>query len=714
MSKYRRIQWLSLLPCVLSSVPTSACAGVKAGTAVIDITPINLPVLVNGGFTSRTIGTIKSRLQARAVVLSSEQTSLAIVVVDTCMMSRDFLDETKTHIAARTGIPQDHLLISATHTHSAPSAMACLGTELDSDYVPYLRNQLIEVVERAQSHMVWAEAGFARIAAPQLTASRRWILRPDRIGTDPFGNRTVRANMHPSTDPEELIGETGPEDPELSLLALRTTEGRPLAVLANYSMHYFGDSDISADYFGLFCEGLQKQLSNDGACVAILSHGCSGDIWRRDYGRPETWRPETSIESYAAEMVDLANRALSSMTYQKISDLQMIERRLPLRYRVPDQQRLEWARRIVAELGDRLPQTPAEIYAREQIHLHEWQQTEVVIQALRIGEIAIVTTPCETYAITGLKLKAASPFPDTMVIELANGGDGYIPPPEQHLFGGYNTWAARTAGLEVQAEPKITENAIELLEEISGRQRRDTELPIGPASTAILKLAPIRWWRLNEFRGPIAVDSGPCHKDAWYEPAVTFALDGPDSEAFCGPNERNRALQFVGGRVRTRLPEIKTSWTVCLWIRNGLIDTLREETGWFCSRDHDHGLTRFGEHLGLGGTSGNEGKLIYQFGRDSTHRIAGQTRIDRWTWYQVSLVRDGESVQIYLNGKLEAEGAAPMVTIDEMFFGGRSDLVSSWEGRLDEIAIFDRALSSSDLEALFNAARLQPGTQTSD
>ena len=40
------------------------------------------------------------------------------------------------------------------------------------------------------------------------------------------------------------------------------------------------------------------------------------------------------------------------------------------------------------------------------------------------------------------------------VIELANGGDGYIPPPEQHLLGGYNTWPARSAGLEVGAEPR--------------------------------------------------------------------------------------------------------------------------------------------------------------------------------------------------------------------------------------------------------------------
>ena len=131
--------------------------------------------------------------------------------------------------------------------------------------------------------------------------------------------------------------------------------------------------------------------------------------------------------------------------------------------------------------------TTTEVYAREQIILHERQQTEIVVQALRIGDIGIATTPTETYAITGLKIKAASPLPQTMVIELANGGDGYIPPPEQHLLGGYNTWAARSAGLEVMAEPKIAEAAHRVCWRKSAASRgANGELSDGPAARAIL------------------------------------------------------------------------------------------------------------------------------------------------------------------------------------------------------------------------------------
>ena len=66
-----------------------------------------------------------------------------------------------------------------------------------------------------------------------------------------------------------------------------------------------------------------------------------------------------------------------------------------------------------------------------------------------MGGLGITAIPDEVFAITGLKLKMRSPFDMTMNITLANGSEGYIPPPEQHRLGGYTTWPARTAGLEV-------------------------------------------------------------------------------------------------------------------------------------------------------------------------------------------------------------------------------------------------------------------------
>src|SRR5690606_2318775 len=225
--------------------------------------------------------------------------------------------------------------------------------------------------------------------------------------------------------------------------------------------------------------------------------------------------PDPSIDAYTDSLVEIAVRALADARHED-ADLAMAERRFTLNYRVPDRQRLEWAERIVAAMGDRPPANLPGVYAMEQVILHERQRTEVVVQAVRVGDIAIATTPTETYAITGLKIKAASPLPRTIVLDLANGGDGYIPPPEQHLLGGYNTWPARSAGLEVTAEPKIAEAAIRALEEVAGKPRRVPEVSNGPAARAILESRPLAYWRLNEFTGPHAVDATGNGRDAVY------------------------------------------------------------------------------------------------------------------------------------------------------------------------------------------------------
>ena len=691
---------LTLAALLIVSAAEVVNADFKAGAAVVDVTPDKLPVLVNGGMTSRSLDKVKTRVNARALYFGDGKEQLAIVVVDSCMIGRVLLDDIKALAKVKTGIPTDRILISATHSHSAPASMGCLGTDADPDYVPFLREKVVQAIAAAQAAQQPARIGFASAEAPEYTALRQWIRRPDRIAEDPFGNLTVRANMHAGANWDDAVGEAGPEDPQLSLISVQTRDGKPLAVLGNFSMHYFGDSDISADYFGLFSEGLKQRLAPDSNFVGMMSHGCSGDIWRRDYTKPDSWDPALTIDTYANGLLDIAMKALEGVQYRDDVSIAMAEQRMTLKYRVPDKQMLEWSRRIMNEVGDRLPTTQTEVYAREQILLHEAQQAEIVVQALRIGDIGIATTPNETYAITGLKIKAASPLAHNMVIELANGGDGYIPPVEQHAFGGYNTWEARSAGLEVKAEAKITQAAISLLETVSGKARRSYALPMGSASETIQSLKPAAWWRLNEFTGPVAADSSGHHRDANYEAAITYYLEGPQSAAFCGPNAINRAPHFVSGRLRSRAADLGTSYSVSLWIWNGMPNDGRDISGWFYSRDHDHGISAFGEHLGVGGKSGHTGALIYQHGQSAESRLAGKTEIARWVWSHVVLVRDGEKVQVYLNGKLEIEGKAPSVEIEELMLGGRSDNDSNWEGRLDEAAVFDRALTAEEVAKL--------------
>lgn len=686
-----------------------ADAEFRAGAAIVDVTPTKFPVFVNGGMTSRNADQVTTPVNARAIVVDDGEERVAIVVVDSCMMPRPLLDDAKALAATRTSISADHMLISATHTHSAPASMGCLGTDADPNYVPFLREKLAEVIATAEANLEPAEIGWGSIDAPDYTALRRWILRPDKLRDDPFGNPTVRANMHAGRNWDDVVGESGPEDPQLSMISIRAKSGsRPLALLSNFSMHYFsGPKPLSADYFGEFCNDMQTRIAGkpgDGRppFVAIMSHGCSGDIWRKDYKNPEPIAVEQmKMEQYATGLADLAMKAYENISYSSNAPVNMAEARMELDYRVPDLQLLEWSQKIVTEMGDRLPKSQQEIYAREQIILHERQSTEIVVQGLRLGNIGIATTPNETYALTGLKVKLQSPLEQTMVIELANGGDGYIPPPEQHMLGGYNTWAARSAGLEETAEPKIVEAALGLLEEVTGETRTSYVQSRGISAKRILAAKPAAYWRLDEMQGLRAEDSSSNHADAILEPPVAFFLSGAASDKYCQNGELNRSAHFAGGRLSARLPELKNDYTVTFWCWNGMPTDARSVTGWFFGRGHNWGVDKKSEALGLGGVDNHPGKLIFQTGEGV--EAVGKTALERWTWYQITLERSGDTVTVYLNGEPELsvteQGDFPD-HYSEIFFGGRSDGKENWEGRLDEIAVYTRALSQQELTSL--------------
>src|SRR5204862_1008363 len=162
---------------------------------------------------------------------------------------------------------------------------------------------------------------------------------------------------------------------------------------------------------------------------------------------------------------------------------------------------------VVSKFKDGKPTNQPEIYAREQVFLHDKPFRDVKLQAIRIGDVGIAAIPCEVFALTGLKLKAQSPLVKTFTIELANGEEGYIPPPELHALGGYTTWPARTACLEVGAEPKIAEAALGLLEQVSGQKRRDVKEPAGPYVDAVLASKPKAYWRCDEMGGARAGDA---------------------------------------------------------------------------------------------------------------------------------------------------------------------------------------------------------------
>jgi hypothetical protein len=681
--------------------------GFRAGAHAIDITPEQMPVIVNGGFTERSANRVTDRLHARCLVLDDGTTRLAIAVVDNCLIPQPLIDEAKRLASQATGIPEKQMLVSATHTHSAPAAVAILGSRADEAYVKFLPGQIAEGIRRAAANLAPAKIGWTTIAVPEGTSCRRWITRPDRAKTDPFGEPTVRAMMHPGFQNPDYVAPAGPADPGLSLLAVQSPEGRPIALLANYSMHYHGASPVSADYYGAFAEEIQRHLGADGQdppFVAIMSQGTSGDLHNRDYDQPK-FRWDKGLLQYAQAIAEPAIAAYKTITYRDSVSLAAAERTMTLRRRVPGAERLAWAKQLAAKIGDRLPKTQPEIYALEAIYLHNDPVRTFKLQALRIGELGIAAIPCEVFGITGLKLKAQSPLLPTINFELANGYEGYIPPPEQHKLGGYTTWPARSAALEETAEPQIVEAMLSLLEEVAGKPRRKVVESHGTYAQAVLAAKPAAYWRMSEFQGPVARDSSGNQRDGRYEDGVAFYLDGPASDAFCGPGVVNRCAHFAGGRMLASVQGLGPSYSVEFWCWNGLPSDARPVTGYLFARATEGQQPASSECLAIAGTAPQPGRLMFSSGQQADS-LCGGPEIKLRTWHHVVLVRDGLQVTVYLDGKPCIQGttkSAASADASRLFFGGRFDQTATFEGKIDEVAVYARAIGADEVAQRFAA-----------
>src|SRR5439155_10898610 len=127
-----------------------------------------------------------------------------------------------------------------------------------------------------------------------------------------------------------------------------------------------------------------------------------------DYGNPKA---STTLAQYADGVAKVAYEAYKRIEYRETIPLKMVQRSLTLDRRVPNEERLAWAKPILDKLGAAKPKTQPEIYAREARFLHEQPKRELLLQALRIGDFGIAAIPNEVFAVTGLKLKLFTRLP---------------------------------------------------------------------------------------------------------------------------------------------------------------------------------------------------------------------------------------------------------------------------------------------------------------
>ena len=451
----------------------------RAGAATSNITP-PLGAGIVGNFEVPPATHVHDELHVRCLALDDGQTRLIFAVVDNVSVNREVFDEAKRRIHDVTGVPTAHLLMSATHTHSATSAAGPNRIALRDfesgpkpaldEYQTWLVQRIVDGVRRALNHLEPARIAWGAGQVPQHVFNRRWLLKEGRTVVNPFGGHD-RAIMNPGSSRADLLEPAGPTNPEVQFISVQSTGGRPIALLANYWLHYVGGvplGHISADYFGAFADRIQELLGADRSAVpfvGLLANGPCGDVNNLDLrAAPRKYAPYEKITLVANDLALEVWRVQRTLVYRDWVELKAVQAELVLKTRRPTAALVARAEVVLARPATVSPAHRLEkIYAERTLTARDWPETiRVVLQAFRIGELAVTAIPFETFTETGLALKAASPFKSTFTIALANGGYGYLPTPRQHDVGGYETWLG-TNRVEIEASVKIEATVLGLL-----------------------------------------------------------------------------------------------------------------------------------------------------------------------------------------------------------------------------------------------------------
>jgi neutral ceramidase len=368
------------------------------------------------------------------------------VVCDLLGLHRSVSLEARRLIQEATGIPPENVMISATHTHSAGSALGSsryVNEQKLDDYQLFLARRISDGVRRALNGRRPAEVAFGSVDVPDHLLNRRWFVRDGKGPVNPFGK--VERVWKTGAPGPEFTEPAGPVDPAVSFIALREPGGRAISVYAAYSLHYVGDTGpahISADYFGMFCEALKRLQSkpeDDPPFVALMANATSGDVGLNQarYNRMNITKGSYQRSRIVAnDLAEKVHGALARVTWKDHAELDVRFREPDIAWRKIEPELLVWAKVVEAKAprlsGGNLPiganwaTTPDWVtrlsYAgRVQALAKVTEPAKVPLQVLRIGDICIGTSPCETYAEIGLEFKQRSPFAQSFMVELNHG-----------------------------------------------------------------------------------------------------------------------------------------------------------------------------------------------------------------------------------------------------------------------------------------------------
>jgi neutral ceramidase len=452
----------------------------RVGCGRADITPEpGLPMVGMPG-SPRGEG-VRWPLHGRVFLFDAGERRAAIVCLDLIALVAEQVAELRDIVAAQADLQPDHILIACSHTHRAPFTETGWGATDDTvrPYLDFAFSRIAEATASAATNLKPATLAVGRQTAPGWAFNRRPIYAGGQVGT------------HGPARGQGFIQMEDTADEQIIALVARGEDGAILGGLVDFSCHPTAmghDPVYSADYPGVLTEALE---SRHGGVFGFLL-GAAGDT---STPNPESHDPESGFggahtAAMGRALADAADRAIGEaravtgnriavattllLIPQRRATPELVEMaRWYLEERPADLDELEFTRRFYGHdytFNDGV-QLGNERHAEEMLRLWAWQQgksdeevTETVeLQAMAIGDVAIVGFPVELFTAFGRRVKAASLFANTVVATLANGWHGYAPTLEAFDRGGYEPRFAYPSRLVPEAGDRMTDAALEVL-----------------------------------------------------------------------------------------------------------------------------------------------------------------------------------------------------------------------------------------------------------
>lgn len=427
----------------------------RIGVARVDVTP---PVGIDlSGFIAREgpCAGVHDPLYLTALVAEDGGWWVALVSCDLIGLGAAIVRRVRARVEERTGIPRDAQLFACTHTHAGPET-GVIGDWVDPDpaYLRRLERHLEDVVCVAADRLEAATVGWERGVCH---AAHNRVL--------------ARANQ----DDTRI-------DPEVLVARFESERGEPLATIVHYTCHPVAAGHenrlASADWWGV----VRRELEAISTGPVVAVNGAGGDINPRleKRGFAAVERTGQVVAGVAAELWARATASPSTGVSAARADVPLPM--LPM----ADGDRIEelW-RQWEATVREHPPGSVAYRSGRviyrdfaRRLSSHHWGSAPVPrytgeTQALRIGPLAIVSLPGEFFSAYGLRIKASSPAPATLIAGWSNDNLGYFPTGEAFPIGGYEMdTAARYYGYPSPWAPEagvaVTTRAIELVRQVFG------------------------------------------------------------------------------------------------------------------------------------------------------------------------------------------------------------------------------------------------------